>query len=325
MNKILVFIESSSGKIQKSSEEVLYKARELADKYEKNVVTLIIGSGVKEVVDSVANLRCADEILIFDNECFDKYNPDIYSSAIFGKIEEIRPVAILFGVSPLSQNLGPMIAAHFKSCCFINCNSIDFEENLLKITKSGFLGKILYCLKSRVAEFQVATIGSAVSDTNGTIVGKAEPINVDFDIDVVKPKIFIKEIIDRNSGKLSVANSPIVVSGGGGLKNADNFKLIEELAEVLKGAVGISRRVLDSEWRPQEELVGFSSGRVIGPQIYIACGISGAPQHLAGMFSSKFIIAINSDPEAPIFRIADIGMVGDLFEIIPKLIEELKK
>lgn len=323
MNKILVFIEQRAGVVSESSLEVLSKARELADKNSKQVVVLILGKGIEKEVKKIVGYG-ADEILIADHELLTHYNTGIYSQVFAKEIEKMNPIAILFSATPMGNDLAPKIAARFKSCYLNSCIDINFDGDFLKVTRPNFLGKIIVNLKSVVSEFQVASLQPGVFEAS-VIRGKtAEIKKVEFDFSALNPKIAVKEILNKTAGKMSVATAPVIVSGGRGLKSAENFKMLEELAELLGGAVGASRAVVDAGWREQRDQVGLT-GKVVSPGIYIACGISGAPQHLAGMRNAKFIIAINEDPEAQIFKIADVGIAGDLFKIVPLLIKELQE
>ena len=294
MEKILVFIELKSGAITKLTIEVLGKARELAERYNKRVVGLALG---------------------------EDYNSEIYGKIICGEIEKLRPQIVLLGSSKIGKELASQISAKFLSCCFQDCVDIDIEDDFLKAKRLVLAGKVFATLKSKCSQFQVATLRQGIFQPK-VIEKDAEITRVEVSADLPS-KIIRKGFINRFSDKISLLGAKIIVSGGRGIKTAENFKIIEELADVLSGAVGASRGAVDLKLRVSDDQVGLT-GKTVSPQIYIACGISGAPQHLAGITQAKFIIAINNDPEAPIFKIADAGIVGDLFKIVPLLTKALK-
>ncbi|MEK7627462.1 MAG: electron transfer flavoprotein subunit alpha/FixB family protein [Patescibacteria group bacterium] len=323
MEKILVFTEIKSGVITKLSIEVLGKARELADKYGKKVVGLVLGNDFNNFstpIDSLARFG-VDEFLLAESDKFADYNSEIYGKIICGEIEKLKPQIIFFGSSKIGRELASQISAKFLSCCFQDCVDVDIENDFLKAKRLVLAGKVFAILKSKCSQFQVATLQQGIFQSK--IVEKdAEMTRIDIPADLTS-RIVRKEFINRSSGQVSLLEAKIIVSGGRGVKSAENFKILEALADVLNGAVGASRGAVDLKLRVSDDQVGLT-GKTVSPQLYIACGISGASQHLAGITRAKFIVAINSDNEASIFKIADVGIVGDLFEIIPLLTKALK-
>ena len=323
MQKILVFIELKSGAITKSSIEILGKARDLANKYNKQVTGFVLGrdfNNFASLLDSLARLG-ADEYLLAESDKFMDYNSELYGKIICGEIEKLKPQIILLGSSRIGRELASQISAKFLSCCFQDCVDVDIEGGFLKVRRLVLAGKAFATLKSKCSQFQVATLRQGIFQQK--ISEKdAEMTRINVSADLTS-RIARKEFINRSSGQVSLLEAKIIVSGGRGVKSAENFKILEELADVLNGAVGASRGAVDLKLRVSDDQVGLT-GKTVSPQLYIACGISGAPQHLAGITQAKFIIAINNDPEASIFKIADVGIVGDLFEIIPLLTKAVK-
>jgi electron transfer flavoprotein alpha subunit len=225
---------------------------------------------------------------------------------------------VLLGATAMGKDLAPRIAARLDAVLATDCISLQWKNDDLEITRPMFAGKVRATVKLN-SEIKVVTVRPNIYlvEENPTTPQLSEK-----DVDPGDSKAIVTEILAGAKDKLDVTEADIIVSGGRGLKGPENFHLIEELAKKLGAAQGASRAVIDAGWRPYEEQVG-QTGKTVSPSLYIAVGISGAIQHLAGMSSSKYIVAINKDPEAPIFKIADYGIVGDAFEVVPKLIDEL--
>lgn len=323
MENILVLIEIKSGAITKLSIEILGKARELADKYNKKVIGLVLGanfSNFANILDVLARLG-ADEYLLAESDKFADYNSEICGKIICGEIEKLKPQIIILGSSKIGRELASQISAKFSSCCFQDCVDIDIDGDFLKAKRLVLAGKAFATLKSKCPRFQVATLRQGIGQPK--ISEKdAEMKKIEMPDNLVS-RIVRKGFINKSSGKVSLLGAKVIVSGGRGMKSAENFKILEELADKLNGAVGASRGAVELGWRSSDDQVGFT-GKAVSPQLYIACGISGASQHIAGITQAKFIVAINKDSEAPIFKMADAGIVGDLFEIVPLLIKIIK-
>lgn len=317
MKKILAFAEQRDGIIKGSSFEVISLATRMAGDLGREFVTAVFGEGIKNI--TTAGEYGAEEVFLFKNEKLNRYLPKSYRDSLLNLIRDEGIEIILIPNTTLGRDLAPRLAVHLDAALITDCTEIRTGSDGITATRPIFAGKAFEVLKAKSA-IQIYTLRPNVflaEKHNKTISIKETGVDQpDYSIDVIEEK--------KTTGKLDVAEANIVVSGGRGLKEASNFKLIEELAEVLGGAVGASRAVVDAGWRPHGEQVG-QTGKTVSPGIYIACGISGAIQHLAGMSTSKKIIAINKDKDAPIFSVADYGIAGDLFEILPVLISELKK
>ena len=322
---VWVFAEQRDGVIASVVFELLGKARELAKSLNTDVGAVLLGHNI---VDKAQELiwRGADKVFVVDAKCLQHYTAENYTTAIVKLVDRYKPEIILAGATTTGRSLVSRIAVNLYAGLTADCTGleIDKDKKILIQTRPAFGGNIMAQIISPDFRPQMATVRhkvmpEAVADTSreGQII--KEDFN-DEDADTrVKFLDFIKEAIST----INLAEADIIVSGGRGLQEAKNFKIIEELADVLGAAVGSSRAAVDSNWIPYSHQVG-QTGRTVAPKIYIACGISGQIQHLVGMQSSKIIIAINKDPDAPIFKIANYGIVGDLFEIVPRLTNELK-
>ncbi|MEO8209236.1 MAG: electron transfer flavoprotein subunit alpha/FixB family protein [bacterium] len=332
-NKILAFIESKDGKFKNSAYEVVTEANKIAADLNSELVVLTIGKNVdtesKELISFGAN-----KLLFVDSDELNGKHPNqefTYSTPSYAKaISEIAKLRnaniILLSATSLGKDLAGRIAVKTDSAVFNDCIDIKIDGGKIIASRPVYAGKSIIEIKANSDKI-VLTLRPNVF--------KSHKVDNDNVIDVEKIDInslnlndkdfstLVKEIIVSNE-KLDVAEADRIVSGGRGLKGPENFKLIEDLAASIGGATGASRAVVDAGWRPHSEQVG-QTGKTVAPSLYIACGISGAIQHLAGMSTSKCIVAINKDKDAPIFQIANYGIVGDVFEIIPALTEEFKK
>ncbi len=319
------FVELREEEIKKVSLELASKAREIADTLKEKVGAVILGEKVKHLCDEIASYG-VDIIYIAENENLKVYNTSTYNSILTGLILKYKPNIVLFPATHLGRDLAPRVAATLEVGLTADCTGLSIKDSLLLQTRPAFGGNIMADIISPNTRPQMATIRPNVMKIqNPKSTHKAEIISTPVEIDPKATKVTIKEIVKtaKSTGK-SLDEADIIVSGGRGMGSAENFKILEELAKTLNGVVGASRSAVDAGWRPRTDQVG-QSGKTVSPKIYIACGISGKIQHQVGMKSSDTIIAINKDPEAPIFDIADCGIVGDLFEVVPILNEELKK
>ena len=308
MPAVLVFIETQDGKIRKSSREALSIARKLGDEVvgfaAENVAADAGKFGVKRLF--VAQLGA--------------YLTEPYTAAMHEAVKQAQPAVILFGGTSNGRDLAPRLAARLNAGVASDVDRLEMSGGKLRARRPMYSGKAFATVEVTSTPAIATTRNNAfpVEEAGG---GAAEVVAVSVPTDS-KAKLVDTKVPE--AGELSIAEADIIVSGGRGLKEATNFSFIRELAHALNGAVGASRATVDAGWIDHQHQVG-QTGRVVSPNLYIACGISGAIQHLAGMSSSKHIVAINKDPEAPIFRIADLGVVGDLFQIVPALTEEVKK
>ncbi|MEO8664798.1 MAG: electron transfer flavoprotein subunit alpha/FixB family protein [Ignavibacteria bacterium] len=331
-NKILAFIESKDGKFKNSALEVITEAHKIADDSNSELIVFTIGSDLDSEIQSLSNYG-AKKLLVADlseintkNSVTDfKYSPPAFAKAISEIAKTQGANIILMSATSLGKDLAGRIAVRTDSSIFNDCIDIKIFDGNIVATRPVYAGKSLIDIKA-ASDRIVLTLRPNVFKPHKTENGNIEMEKVDVNSLSLNPEDFssvVKEIVVSNE-KLDVAEADRIVSGGRGLRGPENFHLIEDLASSIGGATGASRAVVDAGWRPHSEQVG-QTGKTVTPSLYIACGISGAIQHLAGMSSSKCIVAINKDKDAPIFQIANYGIVGDVFEIIPALTQEFKK
>jgi electron transfer flavoprotein alpha subunit len=317
-NKILVFIEQRNKQIKKSSLEAIKAASEIASKQSYSLETIAIGNDIDNL-DVVGGFGAA-KVTHLKNSELENYSPSAYSYLLNEFIKENDFEIILFSNTSIGKDLAPRVAAKLDCGTATDCTAFNLLPEGLVVTRPIYGGKTLLDLKI-TSQRKVLTLRPNVFNA-GINNGKRAEVVVN---SVTNPDLSTKTVeLKKSDGKIDVAEADIIVSGGRGMKGPENFNLIEELADALGAACGASRAVVDAGWRPHGEQVG-QTGKTVSPTLYIALGISGAIQHLAGMRSSKYIVAINKDKDAPIFQVADYGIVGDLFEIVPSLISEIKK
>jgi electron transfer flavoprotein alpha subunit len=323
-NEIIVFAEQRGGKLKRVSLEALGEGRRIADTLGGKVISILPGYNIKDLASTLTQYG-ADEVIVADNELLEKYNTEAYVSVIAEEASKIKPALILLGASSMGKDLGPRLAARLKTCLANDCTSIKVgEDKLLEAVRPMYGGKIIATAISNVPEHQIATLRPNLFSL--ITPDEKRPINTKEagGLNLTPLRAIVKETISSAEGVVDLTEARIIVSGGRGMKGPENYKILEDLAKAIGGAVGASRASVDAGWKPQEFQVGLT-GKTVTPDLYIACGISGAIQHLAGMSTSKCIVAINKDPNAPIFKLADYGIVGDLFQIVPLLTEEFKK
>ncbi|HEU4522604.1 MAG TPA: electron transfer flavoprotein subunit alpha/FixB family protein [Thermoanaerobaculia bacterium] len=291
MAGILVYCESKDGKVKKTSREAVAIARKLSAATGGDVVALAVDAS---------------------------YNTEIHAAALEAAIKERQPSVVLFPGTANGRDLAPRVAARVNVGVASDVDRLEWVDGKLRARRPVYSGKAFATVDV------IGTPAIATCRPNAFPAEDAEPQVVKIPAPAVQPKAKVIETRTSEAGEMSIAEADIIVSGGRGLKEASNFSHIRDLAQAIGGAVGASRATVDAGWIDHQHQVG-QTGRVVSPNLYIAAGISGAIQHLAGMSSSKHIIAINKDGEAPIFRVADLGVVGDLFQILPALTEEVKK
>lgn len=317
-NKILVFLEQRDGIIKKGSFEAASKAVELSSWLNSEVKGIIIGNEISNL-DDIKKVG-VKEVSIYKNSELTNYSSSAYSQILIDSVKGEGANYLILSNTSLGRDLAPLVSVKLEAGLVVDAVSLSVENEKLLVTRPIYAGKALEVVKIttdvKVVSLRPNVFKAELTDNNELSINT---------IDVNSPNLSTKVTeIKKSEGKLDVAEAEIIVSGGRGLKEAHNFSLIENLAETLGAAVGASRAVVDAGWRPHREQVG-QTGKTVSPTLYIACGISGAIQHLAGMSSSKYIVAINKDKDAPIFSVADYGIAGDLFEILPVLTEEIKK
>jgi electron transfer flavoprotein alpha subunit len=317
--KILVFLEQREGKIKKSSFEVVSLASKLAadNGFEKEII--IIGSEIENLAE--ASKYGIEKITFFKNKDLENYSSSAYTEILSNYIKENAVDILLFSNTSLGKDLSPRVSIKVNAGIIVDCTNLNSKEGDFLATRPIFSGKAVMEVKI-TSQRKIFTVRPNVFKAVQIQNPKEAIIKT---IEVNSPNLKTRVVNFKKSvGRLDVAEAEIIVSGGRGMKGPENFNIIEELAESLDAAVGASRAVVDAGWRPHGEQVG-QTGKTVSPSLYIACGISGAIQHMAGMSSAKYIVAINKDKEAPIFSIADYGIAGDLFEVVPVLTKEIKK
>ncbi len=316
--KILVFLEQRNGQIKKSSFETVKLASEIAAKINYDSEAVAIGNNIDNIEET--GYYGITKVTHYKNEQLENYSTSAYKRILIEHINSADPQIIFISGTSLGKDLAPNISVKLDCGLISDCIALEWENNELIATRPIFAGKLLSKVKVN-SEKKVYIIRPNIFKAEKVSQTKAN-VNV---VNIENPDLSTKVVeIKKSDGKLDVSEADIIVSGGRGLKGPENFAMVEELASLLGAAVGASRAVVDAGWRPHNEQVG-QTGKTVSPTLYIALGISGAIQHLAGMRSSKYIVAINKDKDAPIFQIADYGIVGDVFEIVPAMIEELKK
>jgi len=323
---VWVFAEQKKGIIQPVVFELVGKARELADALGEQVTAILLGDNVNNQTEVLIQ-KGADKVYVVESPHLRDYQNEPYARVLSALIREYKPEIVLTGATSIGRALIPRVAIEVETGLTADCTGleIDKESRLLLQTRPAFGGNIMATIVCRHHRPQMATVRHKVmkeierdDSRNGEIIKK------DFPEEVFFSRAKLLNSVEEATDLVNITEADIIVSGGKGLGKPENFKLIEELAKVLGGAVGASRATVDAGWIPYSHQVG-QTGKTVCPKLYIACGISGAIQHLAGMQSSEIIIAINKDPEAPIFKIATYGIVGDLFEVIPQLIKKFEE
>ncbi len=316
--KTLVIAEVKGNSVKKVTLELLSQAK----RWGAESHALVIGSGVGQLADELAAYG-AQKVYVADDASLDKYLTAPYAQIVVDAVNASGAELVLMSSSEMGKDLAPRVAAKLDTGAVTDAKTITLEGGQVKATQLGFAGKVLNHVVFKNPQHKVVTVQPGTFELGEKTEGaKAEVQNLA--MPQVDLRAVIKEVLKETSEKIDLGEANIVVSGGRGMKGPEGVKLIEQLAETLGAAVGGSRAVCDSGLMPHTCQVG-QTGRVVAPQVYFAIGLSGAIQHLAGMSGSKVIVAINTDPDAPIFNVADFGIVADLFEAVPILIEEFKK
>ncbi|MFX0034141.1 MAG: FAD-binding protein [Candidatus Hermodarchaeota archaeon] len=323
---VWIIAETKDNRVRNVSFELLGKAKELATELKQKVCVVLIGDNVKIFAPEFSK-RGANKIYIAEHEALKDYYTETYSSVITGIIAKYDPNIVLYPATINGRDLAPRVAATLQLGLTADCTGLSIRDGLLLQTRPAFGGNIMADIICPSTRPQMATVRPNVMEMAPIQENNnAEIIEVPITIDLQSLRVKTKEIIKGTSGEcgIPVCEADTIVSGGRGVGSKENFKLIENLASVLNAAVGASRAAVDLGWIPKSQQVG-QSGNTVSPKIYIACGISGTIQHLVGMKSSDIIIAINKDPDAPIFNVANYGIIGDLCEVLPLLTNALKE
>ncbi len=316
MAGILVFIEQRGGSVRKGSLEALSEAKRHSD----TVSAVIAGSNIGDAASSLGEYG-AQKVFVADNPDLESYQSEGYAAAVAKAVEMAGPDAVFFSATAMGKDLAPRVAARLDVGCLADVVELKLTDDGFQAKRPVYSGKAFATVDTAGKRPQLISLRPNVFNAE-PVGGTAEIVALDgLDLGI---RAKVTELKTAAGDELDVAEADVIVSGGRGLKEAENFKLIRELADVLGAAVGASRAVVDAGWIEHKHQVG-QTGKVVSPSMYVACGISGAIQHLAGMSSSKIIVAINKDAEAPIFKVADYGVVGDLFDVVPAMVEEIKK
>lgn len=324
---VWVVAEHLHGQLRRGSYELLGEGRRLADKLDVELAAVLLGDQTADLVQQLFSYG-ADKVYLGQDPVLAHYRTGPYSDVLAGMINRYKPEIVLVSATPQGRDLAPRVAARLSAGLTADCTGLDIDEQerLLVQTRPAFGGNLMATIVCRHARPQMATVRPGVMkalEPDRSRSGEMVEVPVHLDERGVLAKI-VEVVQQETDGRVNLQDAEVIVSGGRGLGKPENFALIRDLAEALGGAVGASRAAVDAGWIPAYHQVG-QTGRTVQPKLYVACGISGAVQHLAGMSSSDCIIAINKDPTAPIFNIASYGIVGDLFEIVPALTKKLKE
>ena len=324
---IWVYAEQRDGELQKVALELVGKGRALADNLGVELTAVLLGNNV----DSIANELLAygaDKVIYAEDERLAHFNTDAYTRVISDLASERKPEIILVGASVLGRDLGPRIAGRLSTGLTADCTSLEVEEgtNQLMMTRPAFGGNLMATIMCTDHRPQMATVRPGVFDKlakDEAKVNASKIEKVSVQLDEVDLRVKLVEAVKIAKEVADVSEAEILVSGGRGMGSKENFALLQELADALGGTVSGSRAAVDNGWVDHALQVG-QTGKTVRPRVYIACGISGAIQHLAGMQDSDYIIAINRDADAPIMHVADLGLVGDITKVIPELVAQVK-
>jgi electron transfer flavoprotein alpha subunit len=324
MNEIWVFAEQREGALQSVSCELLSKGRELAEKSGYALCALLLSEGGAALAPELA-AHGAQKVYAMDAPEFAYYQNDLWSAAVIQAVETQKPEILLFGATSIGRSLAPTVAAALRAGLTADCTQLDFdtEKKILLQTRPAFGGNIMATISSEGSHPQMATVRANVFKKDRRDGAACEVVPLAADLAAVPRRMRRLSAVKEGGGDVDLAGAKAIVSGGRGLGAPEKFSLVRELAGELGAAVGASRAVVDAGWISPLHQVG-QTGKTVCPKLYVALGISGAIQHLAGMQSSDCIVAVNKDPAAPIFDVADIGVVGDLDAVVPELVKLLR-
>ncbi|TFG32412.1 electron transfer flavoprotein subunit alpha [Candidatus Thorarchaeota archaeon] len=325
-HNVWVFCETNQGRLRSVALELATEGRALADALGEKLVAVIIGHEIEHHADTLIH-QGADKVIIVDDKMFADYTTDAYTIAMTSLIAPRKPSIVLFGATGNGRDLAPRVAARMGVGCTADCTGLEIDdERQLVQTRPAFGGNVIAEIITPARRPQISTVRPNVfkpSEPDTSRTGEVEKVDIKISPVQVRTRV-LEKVSEVVEGMKSVEEADIIVCSGRGIKDPANLALPKQLADLLDAAVGGSRPIVDLGWLPPTQQVG-QSGRTVCPKLYFALGISGQIQHLAGMSSSDLIVAINKDPEAPIFSSSDFGIVGDIFTILPELISEIKK
>jgi electron transfer flavoprotein alpha subunit len=320
MANVLAVTEQRGGALRKTSHELVWAARVLADAMGGTVDALVLGAPGVDAAGAQLGAVGADRVLVAEDASFDRYAPCGYAGTAAAVVQTGGYGAVLVAATAVGKDLAPRLAARLDAPLATDVTGLTFADGRVTAIRPVYAGKAIQQLRFDAPVAVISVRPNTYAPGSAGQAGAVTKVTA-----VVAARVVVREVKAAEQGKLDVAEASVVVSGGRGLKGPEHFALLENLAKAFGGAaVGASRAVVDAGWRPHAEQVG-QTGKTVSPQLYVAVGISGAIQHLAGMRTAKVIVAINKDKDAPIFQVADYGIVGDLFEIVPRLTEEIAK
>jgi electron transfer flavoprotein alpha subunit len=318
---VWIVAEQREGALRKVSFELASTARKLADQLGEEVGAVLLGSGVEAMAAQLGKYG-VDKVFVADNPALEPYTTDAHAAAVAKAVKENDPSILLLGASTQGKDLSARLVGKLATGMATDCTDVKIADGKLLAIRPMYAGKcfgeVVVTGTPQMASLR-PNVFTIVENAKAGAVVKFDPA-----LDAAQLKTKVLEVQKEAAGKIDVSEANIIVSGGRGMKGPEGYAILEELAKLLSAAVGASRAAVDAGWRPQSDQVG-QTGKVVSPNLYIACGISGAIQHLAGMSSSKYIVAINKDADAPIFQRADYGIVDDLFKVVPALTVEVKK
>jgi len=321
---VMIIAEQRDGDIRKISYELVSEGKRLADASGQELTAVLLGSNIKDKAAQLGQYGAA-KVLVADDPRLEKYTTDAYATVISEIVKANEPSILLLGASAQGKDLAARLSAKLDVGMAQDCTQFEIEDGKLVATRPIYAGKVYAKVTYDDSFPNTATARPnvmAINEPDESL--SAEVVDATFTLDDSAIKTKIAEALKDESGKIDLTEADKIVSGGRGIKGPEGFEVLEKLAEAISASVGASRSAVDAGWRTHTDQVG-QTGKVVSPTLYIACGISGAIQHLAGMSTSKYIVAINKDPEAPIFQKADYGIVDDLFNVVPALAEEVKK
>lgn len=322
---VLVVCEQRDGQLQNVSLELIGKARDLANDLESKVIAAIIGKKVQNLSEELIKYG-ADEVYYTEDDKLEKYLTEPYVKATVAIINELKPEVVLFGATTIGRDLAPRVSARVGCGLTADCTKLEIDEEtgLLNMTRPTFGGNLMATIQSPEARPQMSTVRPGVMPKQDPDEAREGQIH-DFDLELTDEDVNVQIIEEKQEDKkkIKIEDAEVLIAVGRGIGSADNMNLAYELAEVLEGEVASSRAVVDAGWLEKDRQVG-QTGKTVRPNLYIALGISGAIQHLAGMEESDLIVAINKNPDANIFNVADVGIIGDINEVVPELIKKIK-
>jgi electron transfer flavoprotein alpha subunit len=319
---ILTYIEIRDNKIKKASLEALSEAGRIAAGLQTEAAAVVVGNGKDGLVTELAACG-ASQVYLLENAALDDYSTQDYAAVLADLVKKTGPSAVFFSATFMGKDLAPRLAARLGVGVATECTQVAVQDGQLEFTRPIFAGKALLTFRltssPQIVSLRPNVFPLAQTDGAGEVIKEA------VEVPGSKAPAKVMEILQERGGEMDVSEADIIISGGRGMKGPENFELLREVSALVpRSAVGASRSAVDSGWIGHQHQVG-QTGKTVSPNLYMAFGISGAIQHLAGMSSSKVIVAVNKDPDAPILKVADFGVVGDLFQVIPPLKEEIKK